>query len=501
MKKTIIISAVFFCCSMLTAQDNQFPEVDSKSAKSGSLILKEGISANSKFENYPKDIITSFGTLVVPENRSKADSRLISLPVMKLHSFNANPKEPIFLLHGGPGFTNLQYESNVWLLENHDVVLVGYRGVDGEVSLLNSEFPESMVTNGDPFSHENVVKLGNASLIAFNRLKSEGTDVDAYNMIEVIDDIESAKNALGYKKINLFGYSYGTRLGYLYGLRYPESINSSILQAVNPPGRFVWEPEQIDKLFKFVAEEWKKNPKCVEKSSDMIITIAEVFATLPQTWNKMTVNQGKVKMMMFMMAYTQKGIAQIFDAFIAAKNGDYSGLAFLCMAYDQLPTMPGLNWGDNFSKAMSSDYDPERDYEYSMDPVGSVIGSPMSKLFGLMNYGGWPIKSIPPEYRKLRYSNVKTLMISGTIDISTPAINGTQMLAFLPNGHQVILDNRGHQDLGKLEIKVYRNLVNTFFQTGQVEDSGFSKIPIDFDDVSPSFQDMAKMMYEKYKKQ
>ncbi len=43
------------------------------------------------------------GTLVVPENRSNPDSRLIALPVKRIHSPDSRPLEPIFYLAGGPG--------------------------------------------------------------------------------------------------------------------------------------------------------------------------------------------------------------------------------------------------------------------------------------------------------------------------------------------------------------------------------------------------------------
>src|SRR5512134_269824 len=76
------------------------------------------------------------GTLVVPENWDKADSRLIALPVVHFPARGANPAEPIFVLRGGPGESNLFSGTPPdWILKNHDVVNVGYRGVDGTVTL------------------------------------------------------------------------------------------------------------------------------------------------------------------------------------------------------------------------------------------------------------------------------------------------------------------------------------------------------------------------------
>jgi len=496
MKKFIVLMALVYCGS-LSAQKKQFPQISSVTEhKAGELITEPGKSKNKHYKDYQKKIPTTYGTLIVKENRNNPESRLITLPVKKLHSFSENPKEPIFLLYGGPGSSNMRTAPLLWLLENHDIIMVGYRGVDGSVSLQSHEIPAAMVVEGNLLDEENIKKLSKASLDAFNRLKSEGIDIDAYNMIEVIDDFEDARKALGYKKINLFGSSYGTRVAYLYGLRYPESINRTFIEGVNPPGRFVWEPENIDNLFAYLGEQWKKYPECVAKSPDIIKTIENVLESLPVKWKKVTVNPDRVKIMMFMMTYARNGIAQAFDAFVAAENGDYSGLAFLSMAYDQLPNMPGMNWGENFSKGVSADFDPNRDYIKDMDPKGSLIGSPMSKLFAVYTYGGWPIKQIPDEYRKLQKSNTETLMLSGSIDISTPPQNGTKMLEYLPNGHQVILMDRGHQDTGVLQKEAYHTLVNTFFQTGEVDDSGFSDIPIDFSNPKPTFQKMGKLFYK-----
>ncbi|HET7010341.1 MAG TPA: hypothetical protein VFI11_06165, partial [Anaerolineales bacterium] len=76
------------------------------------------------------------GTLVVPENWDKADSRLIALPVVRFPASGANPAEPIFWLGGGPGESNLFGGTPPdWILKNHDLVSVGFRGVEGTVTL------------------------------------------------------------------------------------------------------------------------------------------------------------------------------------------------------------------------------------------------------------------------------------------------------------------------------------------------------------------------------
>src|SRR5438067_870848 len=71
------------------------------------------------------------GTLVVRENRHDPHSRLIALPVTRIRAHSAHPGVPIFRLQGGPGITNMQFTDASRFTDEHDVVLVGYRGVDG----------------------------------------------------------------------------------------------------------------------------------------------------------------------------------------------------------------------------------------------------------------------------------------------------------------------------------------------------------------------------------
>ena len=76
------------------------------------------------------------GTLVVPENRADPRSRLIALPVTRVLARSSHPLAPIFYLNGGPGNTNMTFPQANRLVAQHDVVMVGYRGVDGS-SVLN----------------------------------------------------------------------------------------------------------------------------------------------------------------------------------------------------------------------------------------------------------------------------------------------------------------------------------------------------------------------------
>jgi pimeloyl-ACP methyl ester carboxylesterase len=477
------------------AQENLFPsDQEIAGASVGDLVLKAGT-----FSSEDTEYIADYGRLLVPENREKQDSRVINLPVIRIHATTETPAEAVFLLAGGPAETNLWKNPPLWLLDHHDLVMVGYRGFDGSVFLETPEVVEAMqMMQGSPVSGENIELLGEAIQRAWQRFKAEGIDIQGYTLIETVDDMERTREQLGYQKINLYSASYGTRLAYLYGLRYPESIQRSFMYAINPPGGMIWEPDVVDANVRYYGELCKNDPQCLSKTPDLVETIQNVLNTLPQEWNTIRIDPDKVKIASMFQLFYVSSAAMVFDAFIAAENGDYSGLAFLSAAYDMIiPNIWSHNWGEPMGLAMTSDYDANRDYVSEMVPEGSIFGSPFSKLlYSAWQYSGLQITPLPEQYRTFQYSDVPTLMVNGSIDFSTPIVNAQKLLSYLRNGSLVIPKEMGHtRDVAFLQPEAFRHLAETFYLEGIVDDSKYTYQPMNFTPAK-TFQEMAQELVQ-----
>jgi pimeloyl-ACP methyl ester carboxylesterase len=385
-----------------------------------------------------------FATITVPENRSKSASRLINIPFLRIHSHSKTPAEPIFALAGGPGTSNMSWDwgKAATFLPDHDFVLVGYRGVDGSTLLDCPEVTKAFKQEGDLLGEESMKTIGRAWSASAERLKSQGVDLDGYSMLDCIEDNESVRKALKYERMNLLSESYGTRIAYLYGLRHPEHLFRSAMISVNPPGHFVWEPRTIDAQLKQYAALWSKDSAMSAKSSDLYGAVRRVLNAMPERWLFLSINPGKVRVVTFVLLFQRNTAAQVFDAYVAADRGDPSGLALMSLAYGFV--VPSLfTWGDLASKAVSADIDSTRNYSVEMGSADWPLGSPLSKiLWGSLSYGGWPMQLLPDELRKPRKSDVQTLLLSGSIDFSTPAefateellhISGTESRSFFLN--------------------------------------------------------------------
>jgi hypothetical protein len=196
------------------------------------------------------------------------------------------------------------------------------------------------------------------------------------------------------------------------------------------------------------------------------------------------------------MLFHRGTAASVFEAYLAAAGGDPSGLALMSLAHDfMIPS--SVTWGDWVAKG-SSDYDPGRDWLTEMNPPDSTLGAPTSLFIGgsAQLSGGWPVAPMPEELLDVQPSDVETLLVSGSIDYSTPAQFATEeLLPALSNGEQVILSEFGHtNDVWGIQAGAIKHLLVTFFDTGEVDDSRFTYQPMNFEVGMMSFPFLAKVL-------
>ncbi len=469
-------------------------------AQAGDLVDLEPCTYEAGDVDYPADC----GTLVVPENRADPNSRLIALPVIRVRATGGNPAEPTFYFTGGPGASNMHFQYLEGLVDDHDFVQVGYRGVDGSEVLDCPEISEAIRNARDLLSDEALESYTAAGARCAGRLQAEGVDLAGYTIAETIDDNEDARVALGYDRINLLGGSYGSRVEMIYEWMYPNSLHRVAMIAVNPPGHFLWDAEVIDAQIEDYAGLCAQDTECSARTGDLAKSMRHVSDNMPDRWLFISIDEGGVKLLTFFMFMESiqppgapvplSGPAAV-DIWLAAEEGDASGMALATMSRNMfLPNM--FVFGEFLSLGGSVDdyYDPARDYRTELDPPDSIFGSPLSLFLWSMG-PEWPTNFIPDEYLQVQPTDVETLLISGSIDFSTPPQFATEeLLPHLGNGEQVILEDFGHTATfwnSQSEARVH--MLNTFFGTGEVDASLYTYQPLDFD-VGLGWPGLAKVL-------
>jgi pimeloyl-ACP methyl ester carboxylesterase len=225
---------------------------------------------------------------------------------------------------------------------------------------------------------------------------------------------------------------------------------------------------------------WAKDSEASARCPDLVDAIREVNDEMPRRWLFLPIHPGNVEAAAFSVLSERETAAMVFDAYCAAANGDPSGL-WLASLVARFVFPEVVNWGDNASKAVSADYDPSRDYADEMVPEDAVMGAPLGRfLWGPARR--WPIEPMPEEYRRLRDSNVETLILSGNLDFTTPAENAREdLLPHLPNGRQLVVAEMGHiGDLWEQQPRATRRVLTSFLDTGVLDDSLYRYEPMDF---------------------
>jgi pimeloyl-ACP methyl ester carboxylesterase len=459
-----------------------------RGAKAGDLILER---CNYETEN--GSFAADCGTLVVPENRHQADSRLIALPVTRIRARSAKPGAPIFRLQGGPGITNMAFPLASRFADRHDVVLVGYRGVDGPSKL---DCPE--VTSAREHAHGFLTeKAFQADAAAYeacaDRLREEGFDLAGYTLPQRVEDLDAARRALGYRRIDLLSESAGTRTAMIYAWRHPQRIHRSVMIGANPPGNFLWEAkttgEQIDRYAVLCA----KDASCRSRTPDLAASMDSAYESIPDRWWFLPIREGNVKLGAFfgLMHVTTDGAGPLagpwtIDTLLDADKGDGSG-AWLLSLMTQTIFPQAQVWGDVAAVGRTDAAYARRFFAGNADR-GSVIGSPGTDFYmaGGRLFDSWPSNPDESRYTRVKQSNVETLLIGGELDFATPPQNGTrELLPHLTNGHEVLIPDIGHSDdFWTYQTPASNRLINTFFDRGRVDTTLYKRTPVDF---TPAF--------------
>ena len=429
------------------------------------------------------------GTIVVRENRHSAQSRLIALPVTRIRARSANPGAPIFRLEGGPGLSNMKFGKASRFADDHDVVLVGYRGLDGSVRLDCPEVESALKHSTDFLGEKFFRAYGDAFRSCAHRLTNDGVDLAGYGLAQQVDDLEAARRALGYKRIDLLSESAGTRTAMIYSWRYPKSIHRSVMIGVNPPGNFLWNAKTTDEQIRKYSALCSKDDTCRQRTDDLAATIKTTAARIPDHWFFLPIKKGNVRIASFYGLMESSSEAAPLSApitlstLLSADRGDASGFWLQSLLADfAFPT--SFVWGQ-MAAAGRADADTAKRYFSSGNHRNeSILGDPGTRfIWGDGELAdAWPANASENEYDHVRTSNVETLLIGGALDFATPPQIATkELLPYLPNGHQVVLAGLGHTtSFWTEQPQASSHLINAFFDSGRVDVSLYKPMSVDF---------------------
>lgn len=422
-----------------------------------------------KFEPYTlqagdQQVEGELGRLVVKENRSAPQSRLIELALVRLKSTAAQPGYPVVYLDGGPGSSAINlaripiyFRVFLKLREVGDVILLDQRGVGLSRPNLTRISMESLPT--DVFVSREIAMraLKERAKAAADYFSSRGVELQAYNTAESANDVEDLRRALGVEKINLLGFSYGTHLGLAAIRQHGAHLNRVALVGTEGPNHTRKLPgssqRSIERLSKLIAQD----PTVGSKVPDFAGMLKRVLDRLEREPVVVTITDRKkrqpveVKVGKFGLQWLivrdlgDTNDLPNFPAFLhTIDRGDYSMLARLVeRRFNEYSA--GISMMTLVMDA-SSGATRERDARIAREAKTALLGNVMNFPFPEIGevFGNPDLGDV---FRSPIHTNVPTLFVSGTLDNNTPPYQADEVRRAFKQSAHIVIANAGHESM------------------------------------------------------
>ncbi len=423
------------------------------------------------------------GTLRVYENRAAQSGRMIDLRVAVAKALDPNPApDPIFYLAGGPGSAATEeaatgQQISPSLRTNHDLVFVDQRGTGGSNQVhIPSDGPDlSGLTSeqADARVREWVAQA----------LKKMDMDPRFYTTSMAMDDLDEVRQALGYDKINLVGFSYGAIAAQYYLRQHESHVRTVWLgggSLLDTPLDELWarnSQRALDSIF----DRCQADPACHQafpnvraEFSDLMARLAAQPVTLKYT------SEGKDG--------TVNLTADYFAGFIRnmtkkAENGA------------KLPRLIHRTYQDNdwqeITRLIESGVGPEWWSDLMMDRVircsekwAAFDPDAVARLGEGSYIKAWDMSLAQTTAMSCKYtprgetpegqspqpgSQVPVLIWNGQADATCPPENMAGAKTLWPNSLALVAPYQGHNWENSYVTTCYFSVMDQFIQSGSVE--------------------------------
>lgn len=396
----------------------------------------------------------------VPENRSVANSKEITLHFVRFKSTNPNPGNPIIYLAGGPGGSGIntakggRFELFMALRSVSDVIAYDQRGTG-----LSDHVPACQETAVMPMKDPGVAEvyisnMANTAKRCLSYWKEQGVEIEGYNTQENANDLEDLRIALGVDKINLWGISYGSHLAFDFIKRYEESIDKVVLAGLEGPDHTIKQPKYNQNFLVNLQTRIQENEEAVKVYPNLLDMMQEVFNSLekqpvtttasdPRSGKTFEVGISKLDVQLvtsYFLTKNPKNSSQLPHLFLQMKNGNYSEIgnmvAMFRMYGGQIRAMPLI------MDAMSG---------ISEQRWNDILNQEKNSLLGRTTNFPYPdiakdldLPDLGDSFRENPISPVPVLFFSGTLDGRTYIESAKELAEGFQNGVHIILDGAGH---------------------------------------------------------
>ena len=415
----------------------------------------------------PEGFQPECGYLIVPEDRTQPNGRIIRLHAAIFKSINPDhAPDPVIHLAGGPGASALNNARPILLnggtdiLKQRDYILFDQRGTQySQPYLYCLQYDEYLWD-----AHEQNVSLDEYNDGAIPELaaclddwQKQGINISAYNSAESAADINDLRLVLGYRQVNLYGTSYGTRLALTVMSDHPEGIRSVIIDSVYPPQAnldleiAINANRSLQEVFSACAADdlCSRNYGDIEakfytdidhlEKAPVIIAAYGPYRNLPY---EVFMDGDLFIDMIFGMLYSVGTIPDIPNLINAAFDQSYTEFSGPVGGSIGSPLSTGLFWSTICREEVPFEINVERPPIFDGIPV--TLTEHFSEKYSLNVCKHWDIPPADAKENEAVISDIPTLIFSGNYDPITPPIWAELAAETLSNHYFYLFPNLSH---------------------------------------------------------
>jgi pimeloyl-ACP methyl ester carboxylesterase len=448
-----------------------------------------------------KRIAAQEGALLVRENRAKPQSRLIAVHFWRVKSPNPT-RPPMMVLSGGPGSTFLSgtagdpgyngygaletswAKSTIDLaIDRSDVIFVNQRGNAGvpftaSINYVDPELPlDRLITEGD-----RAALLRKAVASAQTDLKASGADLRGYDIVNIADDVDEIRSALGYPTMMLTGGSFGSQWSFAVLRRHPDTVDRLMLDGIEPLGHAYDSPAHVEGALKRVMDAADLAPALAAQrpAGGFYAAFARASAFLranPQqiclaapdgTRTVVHVDERDLAAALLTVDATRPirtELAALPGLLVEAEQRDFRRVAAMARTAREGGAATMIGALIDSSLGISADRDARLVAEAEKALVGDVNRS-YRALRGTVE-----VDIVPDSFRAFAPISKPILLVQGTFDFSTPVENAREQFGWLKAGTLVEIEGGTHNVLNEAlqGLPDARLLIRAFLAGERVE--------------------------------
>ncbi len=390
------------------------------------------------------------GQLSVAENRQNPQRQIaLNIAIVRTSSVK-KANDPVLMLAGGPGQAAVETFPQVAhgfaeIMKNRDIILVDQRGT-GQSNPLKCHFADDLAQ-----------KAQDDESLLYQALTKCVQDLDAdtrfYTTTESIKDLEQVRQALGIKKWNLLGVSYGTRKALTYMKMYPNALRAVILDGVVPQQEALAQhhEENIRNAILKQFEQCAKQPACQKAFGDVeqqMWQLLQKYEKNPQAlrlqnfmsgqYEEVMVNKEYLSIAIRMFAYSASSFRLLPLMIAQANHGQLETLAAQAGMISSLMSKSMSNVEMSIICAEDVPF-----YKFTENADTTILTKGYLRKTQ-KSCEVWPHSTVDASFKEAVSSDLPVLLLSGELDPVTPPEFAEITMQTLSNAQHLVAKGQGH---------------------------------------------------------